>query len=594
MELPLPADVLAVFGLVILALVLFAWRKVRVDATAILVMAMLMLSGILEPEQALRGFSNVATVTVAAMFVLSAGLRQTGALERISELFGRIGRRNHWLALGAMMATVASVSAFINNTAAVAIFIPVVITLARQLGLSPSKLLMPLSFASMFGGVCTLIGTSTNLLVSSIAEDHDMAPFGLFEFAPLGLVFVVAGGVYLFAAQRFIPRRRPAEPLSKTFEVKEFLTDVELGEGAPLVGERACQALHTLDLDLEIVEVYRDGESFSGGALHRLRVGDVLRIRGAAEEIAALHDEEGISLRPSEEWADEDIATERDALVEAVIAPNSELTGRTIGDVHFNRAFGAQVLAIRQHGRVRYEDLRRLRLSGGNSLLLKIDRERLPHLEQNRHFVVVSEVVTPRLRKARMPWALGIVAAVVALAAFGIVPIVESAVGGCLALVMTGCLSGREVYEAIQWKVIFLLAGILSLGVAMEETGAARLLADAIVGGLEPLGGVAIVSAFFLLSQVLTAVISNNATAVLLAPIAIGTADQLGVDARPFLMAVTFAASCSFMTPIGYQTNTLIYGPGEYRFTDFTRIGGPLNILFWILATLLIPVIWPL
>ncbi len=584
---------MVVFALLLLALVLFALEFVRVDVTAIIVMTILLLSGILTPEEGLRGFSNVATVTVGAMFVLSAGLRQTGALSGVGDLFRRLGQRNYVLALVTMMLMIGVVSAFINNTAAVAIFIPIVLSVSGDLRVSPSKLFIPLSFASMFGGVCTLIGTSTNLLVSSIAQDNGLRPFGMFEFAPLGIVFFAVGFAYLYFGMKLVPARREAGTLTESFEMKDFLTDIVVSEDSPYIGEQLADTTLSSDLDLDIIEVYRGDESFSGtSAQVQLQAGDRLRIRGSVSEIAKLLSIAGLTLSPTGRIADTDVTTERDALIEVVIGPDSELIQKTVGDVNFPQRFGAQVLALRQHGRLQQEDLQNVTLQGGNALLLKIDRDRLARLRQEQDFVIASEVSIPEVREQKMPIAVVTIVAVVGLAVLGVVPIVVSAIAGCVVMVVSGCLTVNEAYRAIQWKVMFLLAGILSLGVAMEKTGAAQFLSDLVVGGLEPFGPVAILSAFFLLSQLLTNVISNNATAALLAPIAIGVADALGLDARPFLFAVTFAASLSFMTPIGYQTNTLVYGPGQYRFTDFLRIGTPLNILFWIIGTLLIPRIW--
>ncbi len=586
-----------VFGLILLALVLFAYERMRIDATAVLVMTLLMLSGILTPADALSGFSNIATVTVAAMFVLSAGLRQTGALVAVGDGLGRLGKRNSWLALGVMMLTVGVVSAFINNTAAVAIFIPVVVGMARDMRESPSRLLMPLSFASMFGGVSTLIGTSTNLLVNAIAIDAGLEPLGMFEFTALGLILFAVGFLYLLVAVRFIPRRRAGigQDLTARFEVAPYIAVVRVDDRAPFVGETVADNLLTRHLDVEVIDVHRDGQALSGvgGQIH-LQAGDVLHVRADAPEIHRLLDVEGVGLVPSASPSlDAEIESERDTLIEVVVAPDSQLGGQTIEEVNFPGRHGAQVLAVRQHGRLRH-DLRRTVLRGGNSLLLKINRERLGELRQLEDFVIVSEVVVPRIRRDRMVPALTIIVAVVALAAFDVLPIVVAAVAGGLAMVGIGALTAEEAYEAINWKVIFLLAGVLPLGEAMEKTGAARLLADLLITNLDVLGPLAVLSAFFLLTQLLTSIISNNAAAVLFAPIALSAAARLGVDGRPFVFAVAVAASMSFLTPIGYQTNTLIYGPGHFRFGDFVRIGLPLTLLVWVVASFAIPLIWPL
>ncbi|MDX1658625.1 MAG: SLC13 family permease [Nitriliruptorales bacterium] len=591
------AEIAIVYGLVLLALALFAYERMRVDATAVLIMTLLMLTGILEPSEALQGFANVATVTVAAMFVLSAGLRQTGALITVGDVLTRVGRRNRWLALAVMMLLVGVTSAFINNTAAVAIFIPIVVQLARDIGVSPSRLLMPLSFASMFGGVSTLIGTSTNLLVASIAVEQGLEDFGMFEFTPLGAILFVVGFAYMFAAFEIIPARRGGEGLDLTerFDVAPYLTRVRLDEDAPCLGETVGDNVLVRNLSIDIIEVDRNGRSTPGtaGEVH-LQDGDILRVRADAPEIQKLLALEGVTLYPPTDTDELDhvIETEQETLVEAVIGPDSQLGRQTVAEVNFPGRLGAQVLALRHAGELKGE-LSNAVLRGGDSLLLKIDRERLNEIQETEDFIVVSEVFVPRLRRDKMPWAIAIIAGVVAFAALGIVPIVVSAIAGCLAMVMVGALTAEEVYESVNWKVIFLLAGVLPLGAAMEQTGAARVLADFIVEHTSVLGPAAVLGGFFLLTQLITSVMSNNAAAVLFAPIAIGAATSLGVDPRPFLIAVTIAASMSFITPIGYQTNTMIYGPGHFRFTDFTKIGGLLSLLVLVVSTVAIPMIWP-
>lgn len=592
-------DILIVFGLLIVALLLFLWERVSFDVTALIVMSTLMVTGILTPTEGLAGFSNPATITIAAMFVLAEGVRRTGVLDIIGKGFSTLAQRRRWFGLGIMMTVIAVISAFINNTAAIAIFIPVVIGVAHDLGISPSKLLMPVSFASMFGGVCTLIGTSTNILVSSVARAHGLAEFGMFEFAPMGVVFLVAGMIYLFTVGiRLIPARRTERDMAAGFRVKEFLTDVVIEPGSEATGSTLEESNLTEDLDIDVVQVFKQSRVDEPGELvplrsrHPLEAGDVLRIRGSAREIQKLVRRQDLSLRPPKEWTDADFEKGGDTLVEAVVAPDSPIEGKEVRSVDFFGWFGAVLLALRHHGELQQEDLGRLRLSGGDSVLLALDAERIPDVAQDRSFVLVSEVGLPHYRRDRMGVAIAILVGVVATVAFGLVPVVLAAVVGSVLLILTGCITSEEAYRAINWKVILLLAGVLPLGDAMDKTGAAGMLGSWAVAGLGQWGPVAVLSGFFLLTFSLTALISNQATAALLAPIAIEAGHTLGVDPRPFLMAVTFAASLSFMTPVGYQTNTLVYGPGQYRFSDFTRAGAPLNLLFWILATLLIPVFW--
>lgn len=591
-------EIALVYGLVVLALVLFAHERLPVDAVAIGILVTLAITGLVSPSEALSGFSNVATVTVAAMFILSAGLRRTGALTEVGTQLARLGQRNQLLAISVMMVVVAVVSMFINNTAAVAIFIPVVIDLAHRMDVSPSRLLIPLSFASMFGGVSTLIGTSTNLLVDAIAGERGIERFGMFELTPLGAALFVIGFVYLLFVHRRIPDRRSAddEDLTERFDVGSYLARIELQSGGPAVGTALADAALSREYDLEVVDVERNRETTAGteGTLV-LAPGDVLRVRGSVDALRRASASDGIVLveATGQRKLDAAIKTEHETLVEAVLAPDSALDGHTVEEIDLAARHGAQALGLRHAGELRH-DLPRRRLRSGDTLLLKIDRDRLPNLRDDEDFIIVSEVETEELRTDRMPFAITIVGAVVLLAATGTLPIVAAAIAGALGMVAVGALRGEEAYEAINWKVIMLLAGVIPLGTALETSGGAELLADLIVAHLSGLGPVAVLGGLFLTTQLVTSVISNNASAVLFAPIAINAAHGLGVDPRPFLFAVTVAASMSFLTPVGYQTNTMIYGPGQYRFSDFLRFGGPLTLLVAVVATLLIPQLWPL
>lgn len=407
-------------------------------------------------------------------------------------------------------------------------------------------------------------------------------------------MFVAVGFVYLLAVSHRIPARRGVEDLATEFRMSRYLADIVLTDEAASVGEVLERCSLVRDLDVDVLEVYRDGQPYPGVDRRLvLQAGDVLRVRAGVDDIARLLRRRGVRMGPASNWHDRELETRRDALIEAVIAPETPLVGRTVGEVDFATRYGASVLAVRQHGELQRRSLGGLRLQGGSSLLLLIDRDRLATLADTDDFVDVSTVSVPHLRRDKLPVAVATIVGVVLAAALGIVPIVVSALVGCGVLVLTGCLTMDEAYEAVNWQVIFLLGGILSLGVALDVTGAAELAADALVGWLRPVGPVAVVAAFLVGTSLLTSVISNNATAALLAPVALSAGRSLGADPRGFVVAVTFGASLSFMTPVGYQTNTLVYGPGQYRFADFVRIGTPLNLLLWVVGTVLIPVVWP-
>lgn len=588
-------DILFVYTLILLAVILFINKRISFDITSLILLAILIVSGILTPTEGLSGFSNPATVTIACMFILSEGLRRTGALDIVGDYFFKLSKFNYRLTMFIIMMIVGIISAFINNTAAVAIFIPVIISLSRDIGESASKLLMPMSFAAMFGGVCTLIGTSTNLLVDSIATDNDLAGFGMFDFAPVGLIFFVVGFIYLFTVGiNLIPERRKDESLTDTFEMQSYLTDVVLQPNSPFVGTPLKNTELIQDLDLDIVEVFdKDGNSKPDRRSIELEEKDILRIRGSVKELNKLLNREDVLIKPNKNWEDKDFEIGNAQLVEAVIAPESSFEGKKLKEVNLYQHYEGLVLAIRQKGKIQQDHLQDIRLQSGTSLFLYAKKERVNDIKTAEEFVLATEINVPDFKESKIPVAITIIAGVVAFAAFGILPIVATAICGVILMVLTGCLTNEEAYQSINWKVIFLLGGVLPLGVAMQKTGAAQLIVDGVITQFQTFGPTAVLSAFFFLSMMLTNLISNQATAALLAPIAIQAASTINVSADPLLVAVTMAASLSFMSPIGYQTNTMIFGPGQYKFNDFVKVGTPLNILFWIIGTFAIPYFWP-
>jgi len=586
-------EIALVLIFIVAAVVLFATEKLPVDLTALLVMAALLLSRIITPVEGIAGFGNTATVTVGAMFVLSAGLYRTGAVNTTGILLARLAKQNYWLMLAAMMLFIGAISAFINNTAAVAIFLPILMGVARETKTSASRLLMPLSYASMFGGVCTLIGTSTNILVSSLLERRGLPPLGMFEFTGMGLVFFTAGIVYMFlVGVRLIPARGMDEGTRSPGG--EYMTEILLLADSKSIGTILAESPLLRELDLKIVEVFRNGVLLADPHDQIiLREGDHLKIRCDLVNFRKLQQRRGIALRHEYEQGVTAGKDREATLVEAVVAPNSTLDGRSLKAARFRSRYGLVALAIRHRGHMMRENLETTVLSAGDVLLFETGPRELERLRSDRIFVVISEVEIPALRKTRTAIAIAIVTGVVATAALGIVPILAGAIIGCILMILTGCLTLDEAYDAIEWRVIFLMAGMMTLGAAMEKTGAAIFLSRFIVSSVGAWGPGALVAALYLFSSILTAFMSNNATVALLIPVVLAVAGSLGIDSRPLVMAVTFAASLDFMTPFGYQTNTLIYGPGRFRFADFLRVGTPLNIIFWILATIFIPRFWP-
>src|SRR6056297_3656127 len=387
-------EILFVFLLLGLALFLFTTDYVSFDVSAIIIMACLMITGILSPAEGLSGFSNPATITVGCMFVLSDAIRRTGVLNSVGSFFTGKLEENFKVGFFFLLAFISACSAFINNTAVVVIFIPVIMDMASKVGISPSKLLMPLSFAGILGGVCTLIGTSTNILVSSIAEERGYNAIGMFDLTIMGLIFLIAGFVYLFTVgMKLIPERRKDEQLTEDFEMQGYLTDVVVNEQSDLVGTVLDHDGLTKHLDLDVIRIFSSNDDSSARrSTVKISAGDVLRIRGSAQEIKKLMDREDVFLQPSRKWVDVDLKHGQDALVEAVVAPESTLDGTKISQFDFYEQIGAIPLAIRHHGELKQEDLKELRLSGGDAILLSMSSDRLSELENNSSFVVVSEL----------------------------------------------------------------------------------------------------------------------------------------------------------------------------------------------------------
>jgi len=589
-------EIIFVLILLLAAFVLFATDYVSFDVAAMILLTCLLITGILTLEEGLSGISHPATVAIASMFVLSEGLRRTGLLNKAGDFFSDKLEENFNLWMLVMMLFISLMSSIMNNTAVVVIFIPILISVASKIGVSASKLLMPVSFAAIMGGICTLIGTSTNILVASIAETRGAASFGMFDFAPIGLILLAAGYLFLLSGGiNLIPSRREEEDeLTKDFEMQGYLADVVVEPKSDLVGGVLDEEDLTKRLDLDVLRIFKPERDRSAQRSEiQVEVGDVLRIRGNPRELNKLLQREDFSSRAAKDWLDVDLEHGRDALVEAVVAPESTLEGKSLNEIDFYERFGAVPLAIRHQGELKHEDLGEVQLAGGDSLLLSLSSDRIPEIEKDPTFVVASKLdVMPR-RREKTYIALGILLGVVATAALDLLPIAVSAPAGVVLMILTGCITTEEAYQAVNWKIIVLLAGVIPLGLAMDKTGAAGLMADTLVDTLAGWGPRTMLAGFYLLTMTMSAIMSTNASAALVAPLAIQIADTIGVSPEPFVISVSYAASLTFLTPFGHHANTLIYGAGQYKFTDFTRVGLPINILFWILATLLIPVVWP-
>lgn len=584
------AEIWMTFAVLAGAVYLFVTEKLPVDVVAMLVLVTVMVLGLVTPREALSGFSSEATITVAAMFVLSAGIQHSGILSRLSDLLSRIKRL--WLFTLVMMLLAAATSAFINNTAVVAVFLPLVMTAAAAVGQAPSKMLIPLSYAAQFGGVCTLVGTSTNLLVHSVAQQSGLPGFGLFEFTQLGIWFTLIGTAYMLLAGKFLLPAHPAPNREEDEHQGRWLVDLYVNEKSPAVGKLGSTVIPVDITDAYLLEVYRNGNTLSRPRAAEIKAGDRLLVRGTWEQIEKVR--KSLKLQFDEVARDlvANPAAER-VHAEVLVAPGSPLVNRTLTGLRFGHIHRVRVHGLQRPGHTLRQPLHKIPLNVGDTLLVDGTPESLETLRNTPGLILTRERVQPRVHRLRAMTSVGIMVAAVALAAFEIMPIVVSSLLGCVALVILRALTPERAYGGIDWRVIVLLAGVLPLGIALQNSGGAQWVANntlALIASGNPLLTLA---AIYLLTSVMTEMMSNNASAVLIAPIAIATAETLGLDPKPFLVAVAFAASTSFSTPVGYQTNTMVYTAGGYRFSDFLKVGIPLNILFFLAAIFLIPRYFP-
>ncbi|WP_266083025.1 SLC13 family permease [Haladaptatus caseinilyticus] len=613
---PITPSMGVVFGIVLLALALFITELLPIDVTAILIMVLLMF---LSPwtnvsiSEGLSGFSNTATVAVLAMLILSTGISKTGLVQIIGRKMAAFAGNNRTKQLIATIGVTGPVSGFINNTPVVAILVPVISDLAHEGNTSPSKLLIPLSFASMFGGMLTLIGTSTNLLASSVSDRLIGQPFSMFTFTGLGIIVLLTGGLYLLTVgHRLIPTRVPArEDYIEEYDLQGYVFEVVVREESAIVGKTVESAIDESQFDADIVQLIRDGEQyFEGIASKLIRPDDILTVRTDRATLEELRKQEGFELigtRPSDsELEPEDGATQ--TLVEIVIQSGSSLLGETISSSSFRERYDASVLAFRSGGKTIRSRLNDVELQVGDTLLVQAPSDSIDRLSRNPEFIVAHESRSPDYRTEKIPWALGIITGVVGLVGmpWGMLAavtgvemfadlefnIVQTALAGVVLMVIADVIKPGEIYEGVDWSVIFLLAGVIPLGVALEQTGAANLLGSlvAATAGFLPLIGVLWV--FYIATGLITSIISNNASVVLMIPVAIEAARDIGGNPFAFVLAVTFAASTAFITPVGYQTNLFVYGPGGYKFTDFARVGAPLQLLLSVVTVLGIALFW--
>ncbi|RAI91624.1 SLC13 family permease [Algoriphagus yeomjeoni] len=585
-----------VFSIIGLAIILFFTEKFTIDTVSIGVMVAFLLTGILNVEEGLSGFSNPATITVAAMFVVSAAIFNTGLLDSFTQKLSSQAGKSQTHLLFTLMLSAGFLSAFISDTAVVALLMPAVIRLYKTDNIAPSKLLMPLSFGALMGGICTLLGTSTNILVSGIVEKAGLPSFGVFEMSLMGLVFFATGLVYMLTIGRWLtPNRKPKSELGDSIQLGNYLSELIILHDFEQINEPLLKQTLFEKLPVKPLQIIRsDGRKVRVYPNTSIQEGDIIRINCDKETLEKIKTRKGIEIKADLKWNEEDIVDEEERLYEALVIPNSFLIGESIKSLNFKKIYNqVLVIGIRHRSDMLNSLLSKTALRAGDILLLRATEESIKSIETSDDLLLLSESKSLPFNKIKTVITLVILALIIGLATLEVFPIVVTAVAGAIALIMVGSINTEQAYKAIDWKVILMLAGVLSMGLALEKTGGSQLIGTSIVESVGQFGPRAVMSALFALTFLMTNVMSNNATAALLAPIAISIATALDVDSRPMLMAVTFAASLSFMTPMGYQTNTMIYTPGNYRFSDYIKVGTPLNLLLWVVATFGIPYFFP-
>jgi len=580
--------------------VFFIMEILPIEVTAMGAIGILLLFDVLTWQETISGFSNPAVITIGAIFIMSRALVKTGFLEVFADFLAKKGGNRKWLTIFIFLLTVSIISGFINNTAAVAIFIPLGIDLCQRFRISPTKVLLPLSYAAIFGGTLTLIGTSTNLVVSSIMEGMNMAPFSMFEFTKLGLIFLVLGTLYnMIISKWFMPSRSIISSLTRKYHMGSFLTEFKVGEDSPLIGNAYKDLDISQKYNLQVYKIIRDSENIRFNLQNIIiREGDIFLVHINVKDMLKFKDEMKVLLLTDVKMNVAELTGKNHVIVEGLVSQQSALIGKTLQEFDFRNRYGSFVLAVKRQRELLRDKIAHIRLKFSDTLLIMVPKERLEILRTSNNLIVLEELDI-HLRYERYWWfSILVIPAVMLLAAFGVIPIVKAAILGAILLLVMRTLSIQDAYESISWSVIFLIASLVPMGIAIQKTNLDEVTGDLIIGigtligGGEGLDPVIILAVLYGVTFILSAFISNVAVAVMLTPIGIMLATILNVDPRPFLVAICFGASCSFMTPMGYQTNMMVFAPGQYRLKDFFQMGIPLTLVFWITAVYWIPRFW--
>src|SRR5215218_6245611 len=585
-----------VLGLLVVSLVLFGIERIPIEVVSVLLVMALVLTNTLTAAEAFAGFGNDIVITIAGLFILTGGLAKTGVIDLVGRRLHRTAGESEFRMTALIMFAAASCAAVMKNTTTTAMFLPVVMGIAARRNMSPSKLLMPLAFGAILGGTCTLIGTSTNLAVSGALPRYGIQPFTMFELTRVGVVIVAVGMLYMLVVGiRLLPRRKSADSLTEQYHVRQYMTEVIVLDDSPLIGKTFAEARISDEMDLTVLGILRGQEQdrIAPTPNQQIEVDDLLLVQGRVEDILKVKAEAGIEIKPDFKLNDSVLESKDGELFEAMVPRGSDFIGRTLKRVDLRKRYGVVVLAIDRHGVDLLSKISRVRLRFGDVLLLQGNRERVERLAANGHVLLLEGVSEKQARPEKRRWALFAFAVFLFFSLTHLVPLPIAVLLGVMILLATQSLRMSEVYEIIDWRLLILIACMMSFGVAMEKTRSDQYLADLIVKGTGQYGPMAVLAGFFLMTVAMTQPMSNQAAALVMLPIAVKTALALGLNPRTFAVTVTYAASCSFLTPLE-PACVLVYTPGRYRFIDFLKVGTILTIAVFGIVIWLVPVFWPL
>jgi len=584
-----------VLTLLIIALILFSLERIPIEVVSILLVMALVLTNTLTATEAFAGFGNDIVITIAGLFILTGGLARTGVIDLVGRRLHRTAGDSEFRITALIMFAAAFCAAVMKNTTTTAMFLPVVLGIADRRNISPSKLLMPLAFGAILGGTCTLIGTSTNLAVSGALPRYGIQPFTMFELTRVGLPIVGIGMLYmLLVGLRLLPRRQSAESLTEQYHVRQYVTEVIVLDDSPLIGKKIAETRIGDELDLTLLGILR-GEKHTRVAPNpeeQIKPDDLLLVQGRAEDILRVKAEAGIEIKPDFTLNDSVLEGKDTELFEAMVPRGSDFIGRTLKGLSFRRRHGVVVLAINRHGVNLLSKISRVRLRFGDVLLIQGSREQVEAVAAEHQLLLLEEISEKQARPEKKRWALMAFGVFLFFSLTHLVPLPIAVLFGVMILLASRSLRMSEAYEIIDWRLLILIACMMSFGVAMEKTRADQYLADFIVRGTGHYGPLAVLAGFFIMTVALTQPMSNQAAALVMLPIAVKTALGLGLNPRTFAVTVTYAASCSFLTPLE-PACVLVYTPGQYRFLDFMKVGTLLTIAVFAIVIWLVPIFWP-